>query len=174
MVQPLFNMKIQEALKKYKLVATFQNCLLTIKVSLGIRAIDMFQFTVLDGQENGYWNTIKIAGTLYDISLISDEGETDVYIYGLEDTTKQETDLSNCMKIPFEGEPTEEEKKEFTRKQAESVLLITFSAIPMDKPDNFEAILDFIVSDVLKSAESEYVSHGDIIESFKNFLEKVQ
>ncbi len=138
-------------------------------------------------EEEDFWNTIKINGEEYDINLYdnsdNDEADFKLAIYSLKGKGKtKSTDTSDFMRIPMhvgdidgEDDSTPEEKKAFIRKDVEIVLLLNFALINMDKPENFDEILDFVTEDVYETSAEEsegYHSHGDIIIGFRRFIER--
>jgi len=56
------------------------------------------------------------------------------------------------------------------KKEVESHLLITLSTIGMDKPHNFDEIVDFCVNDIKETASKDWHS-GDVAIALRRFIE---
>jgi hypothetical protein len=70
---------------------------------------------------------------------------------------------------------TKQTPEEFVRKSAEKFLQKVFLTIGMDRPENMESILDFIVEDIMETsamATDDYFSEGDIAIGFRRFIER--
>lgn len=52
------------------------------------------------------------------------------------------------------------------------ILINMFVLINMDKPENFEQILDFCLEDINETADPENWSNGDVTIAFRRFIEK--
>lgn len=164
-------MKIQEILKNVTLSAKFENDKLTIVSVSKQEGEKEFSFDI-NGEENDFWDAVMIEGTIFDINLWDNDGELTLTIYGV---LTENTESNNFMRILLDGQPTEEQTEEFVRENTEKILLQTFSLIGMDKPENFDKILDFVTADVLETSDSEsgFMSEGDVIIGFRRFIEQV-
>lgn len=165
-------MKIQERLKNVKLSGKFENCKLTVISVSPQEGEKEFTFDT-QGEEGDFWDSVMIEGTIFDINLWDNDGEFVLSIYSVnikDESTNTET--ANFMRILLDGQTTEEQTDEFIREQTEQILLTLFSVINLDKPSNFDKILDFVSKEV-KSRADGYMSHGDVIEGFKLFIEQI-
>jgi hypothetical protein len=50
-------------------------------------------------------------------------------------------------------------------------LMSIINAIGMDKPENYDEMLEFVCEDIKETADKEF-SHGDVVIAFRRFLEK--
>ena len=165
-------MKIQERLKNVKLSGKFENGKLTVISISQEEGEKEFTFDT-KGEESDFWDSVMIEGTIFDINLWNNDGEFVLSIYSVNIKDKStNTETANFMRILLDGQTTEEQTEEFIREQTEQILLTLFSVINLDKPSNFDKILDFVSKEV-KSRSDGYMSHGDVIEGFKLFIEQI-
>lgn len=57
-------------------------------------------------------------------------------------------------------------------KEIETQLLTMFSRINMDRPENFDDIVEFCVADIRETANVEF-SEGDVTIAFRRYVEKL-
>ncbi len=168
-------MKIQERLKNVKLSGKFENGKLTVVSVSKEEGEKEFTFDT-KGEESDFWDSVMIEGTIFDINLWDNDGEFVLSIYSVNIKDKiANTETANFMRILLDGQTTEEQTEEFIREQTEQILLTLFSVINLDKPSNFDKILDFVSKEVKSRTNEEggYMSHGDVIEGFKLFIEQI-
>jgi hypothetical protein len=65
-------------------------------------------------------------------------------------------------------------KREIRREVEQQLVLNIYPSIGIDKPENHDSIVDFIVDDVKTTADPEEWHSGDISIGFRRFLESIQ
>jgi hypothetical protein len=63
-------------------------------------------------------------------------------------------------------------KMDEKKKEIEYLLIQKFSQIGMDRPSNFQAILDYVCDDVNETADVENWHDGDVAIAFRRWIEE--
>lgn len=66
------------------------------------------------------------------------------------------------------------EKVKEIREEIEGMLLEIYSNIGCDRPDNHDSILDYVINDVLETADLEDWHSGDVSIAFRRWVEEQQ